>query len=132
MRKHRVIRQEIVTGPQAFAFSVECNQFDNLMATWSNSNTSTGSPTGLVFCPTSEVSTPPDTDDNYPVMPTVPVPGVSCYASVGQNMSNAFPLSDMVSIGVIVPAGVTCTVKVEGDEHEDLLSDPNAPFRARS
>ena len=132
MRKHHVIRQEIVTGPAAFAMNVETQGYDNLMVTWSNANTSTGSPTGLVFCPTSEVSSPPDTDDNYPVMPTVPVPGVSCYASLGQNMSNAFPLSDMVSFGVICPTGVVCTVKIEGDVHEDSLSDPNGPFKARS
>jgi hypothetical protein len=130
MRKHKIIRQEIVGPSQTFLFDIETEQFDNIMATWSVSSDATAAPSTLIFCPTIERRSAATA--NFAGVPAAPAIGNAAYCAVGANMGIALPIPAMVTIGVITPAGCTVTIRVEGDEHENLPLSDNEKQRSRS
>ena len=127
MRKHRVIRQEIVQPGAAFQFDFETGQFDNIMVSWDN--TASAADIGFIqFCPTINRSPPLNgpifVAPNFPGLPVVAGSvGKVLYAAIGVGCLLPFPLPDMLTVGVS-SVGVV-TLRIEGDEHENLLQDPN-------
>jgi hypothetical protein len=125
MRKHRVIRQEEVQNGTIFQFfDIETGQFDNLMFTLD----ATGAVAvgALVISPTinkSSVFPPPA---NFPGVPVNLAGGTVTYVAIGPGCQIAFPLPDMISVGVICGNGTdVITVKIEGDGHESHYPDPS-------
>lgn len=128
MRDHRVIRQEIVSPGQTLLFDVETGEFENLIITWSNSANSAAQPTAIVLCPTSERGAAPNS--NLPNAPGAPSIGFAVYAALGGYLT--YPLPEMLTVGVICQAGVSCSVKVEGDRISNIVRDIDNHGRNRS
>ena len=132
MRKHRVIRQEIVPLGTAFAFDLETGQFDSILVTWDNTS-SDDTPDFLVLCPTANRPSPLSPNANFPGTPAVPAAFSVAYAGLGKEFRIRMPMPEMITIGVSNGFdGDSITLKVEGDEHENLLADPNPQQRSRS
>jgi hypothetical protein len=112
-RQHRVIREVSVPASQTFTFDIETKDFDNLLITWSNDDTSVAAPTAIIACVDGKRATLQF--GNFPNLPVPPLPGYNAYAAIGPSMLTAIPMPDMITIGVITPAGVTCSIKVSGD-----------------
>ena len=126
MRKHRVIKQVIVPLGTDFAMDIETGQFDAIMVTWDNT-ASDDVANFLVFCPTANRRGPPlSPAANFPGTPAVPAAFSVAYASIGVDCLVRFPMPEMITVGVSNGFdGDSITIKVEGDEHEELLVDPN-------
>ncbi len=134
MRDHRLIREISVDGGAGGAsqtFDFETGPFENILVTWSNADDSGAAVTAIILCPTNGKRATL-TSGNFPGLPAAPAAGFNAYASVGPNMSIPQSLPYMLTAGVICPAGVRCSVRVEGDVIANILPNPNPVQRARS
>jgi hypothetical protein len=123
MRKHRIIRQEIVPPNTSFQYNIETEEFAALMVTWDNAG-GIAAPTLLVFCPTACLASAPSAAANFPGVPAVPAAGAVAYAAIGLGAQIAFPIPSLVTIGVVNSATSAVTVRIEGDEHESMFPNP--------
>ena len=132
MRRHRVIRQVIVPLGTSFAMDIETGQFDSILVTWDNT-ASDDVPDFLVLCPTALRPSPLNPNANFPDTPAVPVAFSVAYAGLGKEFHIRMPMPEMITVGVSNGFdGDSITIKVEGDEHENLLADPNPQQRNRT
>jgi hypothetical protein len=128
LRKHSIIREVTVGPSSSFRYDFETSMYDNLLITWANAADSVGPPTSIALSPTAERHDG-DVLSNLPGVPVVPALGAVAYVGVGPNCTIAIPLPTRMTVGVTTPVGVTVTVRVEGDEHEDLFKDPRPSDR---
>lgn len=127
----KTIREEIVNAT-TFLYDVDTEDYDALLVTWSNSSASTGQPTSVILCPTIERHGGANmvTDDlsNFPGVPAPPNPNHCSYASLGLSCMIPTPLPPVVTVGVICPAGVICSLRVIGQFRPNPLESP-VPLR---
>ena len=124
-RRHRDIREVVVTGPQVFAYDVETLQFSALLVTWTCSATSQFAANDLIFCPTAQRNDANPGASNFPNVPAAPGASASAYAALGLSTLTPLPMPAMVTIGADEPNGVTLSIKVEGDEYETMPDSSN-------
>ena len=127
MRKTKVIREEQVAANSTFIFDVPCQEFEFITVTWTSPNSNTTIPIALILCPTSERGGAPLS--NFPGMPAPPPAGACSYAALGPNCNMAFPLPDLVSVGVVTGAGGPVNVKVVGWYYMEAFPEPGGPER---
>ena len=118
---HRVIREEQVGPSTTFTFDIETQSVVNLLITWGNDDTSGAAPTGLILCPTN-CKRANLVFASFAPLPSPPLPGYNAFVGIGPNCSLAMPLPDMITVGVINPAGVTVSIRVSGDVIGDYRS----------
>lgn len=112
MRRTKTIRQELVVDAQTFIFDIETEPYRYIWVIWGN-ETGTAPPTGLILCPTDHRDN--TAGPNYPGIAGPPAPGNHAFNSIGPNMQIAFPLPNMLSIGVIGALGSVIDLTVYGE-----------------
>lgn len=125
MRKHRIIRNEIIRGPQTFLMDIETLDYERLLVSWACTSDSVTPGLALVCGATSDKNALPAAS-NFPGVPNSPAPGYVEYYSIGPAMICPISIPAMVTVGAVVPANVTVTVKIEGDYSESLAEILNA------
>jgi hypothetical protein len=131
IRKHRVIREASIVGPGTFTFDIETEQFKNLLVTWCTSDDSLIGPTSLLAFPTNSKRANLALS-NYPGIPTLAAIGGNAYAGIGPDCNVAVPLASMITIGAILPNTCQVSIRIEGDEEDNILESPLDREKARA